>query len=530
MDKLKKEDLLKHLQLEHQKSEALAKDLEQREKDLRKALQQAQETALHLERTNRLAKIGGWELDLKTGKVDLTEEAKRLHGIDENFQPLKYSKGSEWYPPEAWPVVQEAVRQAIEEGKPYDLESPFITAKGKQIWVRVQGFPQFENGQISKIQGTFQDITDQVQARNRLRESEQLWKFAIEGNGDGVWSWDTVAAKVFFSKACKAMLGFEEHELDNNVQTWSSRVHPEDYARVMTEIKAHFEGRAPYRTEFRMRCKDGSYRWILDRGMVVSRAPDGSPLKVIGTYTDLSRIKAAEEKLLQSSRLASLGEMSAGIAHEINNPLAIIEGAVTLLGKFLDNPEKLKSNIEVIKKSCQRISKIIHGLKKFSRSDEKSEYSNYPLCAIVREGVVLIEHKAKREATPVTVDCQTHTEIFCNEVEVEQVVINLIANAIDAVKGQQDRWVKVLVFDDSDDVVLRVIDSGSGLPKNIVNRLFDPFFTTKKVGEGTGLGLSITKGIVESHQGTIQVIDSMPNTCFEVRFKRAITASAQQTA
>jgi PAS domain S-box-containing protein len=520
MKNLSTQELLENLRFEHQKSEALARDLELREKELRKTLEQSQETALHLERTNRLAKIGGWELDLKTGRVNLTEEAKRLHGIDENFQPLKYSTGAEWYPPEAWPTVQESVRQAIEEGIPYDLESPFITAKGEHIWVRVQGFPQFENGQIVKLQGTFQDITDQVKARNRLRESEQLWKFAIEGNGDGVWSWEPSSSVLFFSKACKAMLGFEDHEIGNSFEEWSKRVHPADAERVMVEVKAHLEGKAPYRTEHRMLCKDGTYKWILDRGMVVSRAPDGTPLKVIGTYTDLSRIKAAEEKLLQSSRLASLGEMSAGIAHEINNPLAIIEGAVALLSKFLNQPEKLKSNIEVIQKSCQRISKIINGLKKFSRSGEQTEYSNHSLCSIIREGVILIDHKAKRESTPITVDCQSLSEIYCNEVEIEQVVVNLISNAIDAVKNGPDRWVKISVFDEKGTVVLRVEDSGKGLPQGIADKLFDPFFTTKKVGEGTGLGLSITKGILESHQATIELLNHHPNTCFEVRFKK----------
>jgi PAS domain S-box-containing protein len=532
MENLKTEELLQNLRIQHQKSEALSKDLEKREEELKKALQQAQETAIHLERTNRLAKIGGWELNLKTGEVHLTEEAKRLHDIDEDFEPLKYSTGSEWYPPEVWPRVKLAVQNAIENAQPYDLESPFITAKGRRIWVRLQGFPLVNDGKVEKLQGTFHDITDQIQARNQLRESEQLWKFAIEGNGDGVWSWEVPTSKVFFSKAWKEMLGFEEHEIQGSLEEWSKRVHPDDMPKVMADISAHFEKNVPYINEHRVLCKDGTYKWILDRGMVVSRAPDGKPIKVIGTHTDLSRIKAAEEKLLQSSRLASLGEISAGIAHEINNPLAIIEGSASLLTRFLNNPEKLYTQIEAIKKSCHRISKIIMGLKKYSRSGDKLEHSNHALCAIVRECLVLTEHKAKRELTALNVDCQTHAEIFCNEVEIEQVIINLISNAIDAAKEQSDRWVKVFVFDDSNEVVLRVVDSGRGITQEVESKLFDPFFTTKKVGEGTGLGLSITKGILESHHASIQVLEGSENTCFEVRFARALANNAfgNQTA
>ena len=108
--------------------------------------------------------------------------------------------------------------------------------------------------------------------------------------------------------------------------------------------------------------------------------------------------------------------------------------------------------------------------------------------------------------------------MICDEVEIEQVLVNLINNAIDAVKMRPERWVKVALFDDANSVVLRVTDSGSGIPENVRDKLFEPFFTTKKVGEGTGLGLSITKGILDELRATISVVADSPNTCFEIRF------------
>jgi signal transduction histidine kinase len=227
--------------------------------------------------------------------------------------------------------------------------------------------------------------------------------------------------------------------------------------------------------------------------------------------------------ILKSShieKLASLGDMSAGVAHEINNPLAIISGTVELLPKFSDNPEKLASKIEIIQKSCNRIARIVKSLEKFSRSDEKSHFLPHRICKIAEEVMLLIGAKSKRHSTPVTLECSTQAAIFCDEVEIEQVLVNLINNGIDAVQGKPEKWVKVSIFEDGLSVVVRVIDSGLGISEKVQNKLFEPFFTTKKVGEGTGLGLSISRGILEEHKATIAVLRDSPNTCFEIRFSR----------
>ena len=112
--------------------------------------------------------------------------------------------------------------------------------------------------------------------------------------------------------------------------------------------------------------------------------------------------------------------------------------------------------------------------------------------------------------------------VFCDEVEIEQVFINLLNNAIDAVKDRPEKWVKISVFEDGNYVVIRTTDSGPGIPGNVRDKLFEPFFTTKSTGEGTGLGLSITKGILDEHNATITVVDESPNTCFEIKFPKSV--------
>ncbi len=254
---------------------------------------------------------------------------------------------------------------------------------------------------------------------------------------------------------------------------------------------------------------------------------NGSLISITGMSFDVTDHVRAQKKLeiekakfLHSAKLASLGEMAAGIAHEINNPLAVIVGASALLTKSRIDEEKHRARVELINKSASRISKIVSGLKKFSRSSEKSNYKSENLLQIISEVLILVEPKAKTLSTPIFLEIPSELELFCDQVEMEQVFINLISNSLDAIKDLEDRWVKVVAFDEGEYLKIQVIDSGGGIEPHIMDKLFEPFFTSKPVGEGTGLGLSISKGILESHRAKIEIDGTHRNTCFEIRFPK----------
>ena len=137
---------------------------------------------------------------------------------------------------------------------------------------------------------------------------------------------------------------------------------------------------------------------------------------------------------------------------------------------------------------------------------------------IVKESILLTETKAKRHNTIIKLSASSKAFIFCDEIEIEQVVVNLINNAIDAVKDLPERWIKIYILQEQDNILLKIIDSGLGIPLQVQDKLFDPFFTTKKVGEGTGLGLSITKGILDEHGASLTIDRQASNTCFVVSF------------
>ena len=244
--------------------------------------------------------------------------------------------------------------------------------------------------------------------------------------------------------------------------------------------------------------------------------------EIVARKLTQTKLEQERQRSIETAKLASLGEMAAGIAHEINNPLAIIDGSAQLLSHHKNNPKQLDTSINDIRKSCDRISRIVKSLKKFSRSSEhKNNYSLHQLSSIVSEAITLTNAKANRFHASVSFDCQSDALIKCDEVEIEQVVVNLINNGIYAVKDKSEKWVKLTLYEEDVNLItLEVMDSGTGIPKETQVKLFDPFFTTKQPGEGTGLGLSIAKGILDEHQARIMIDQASPNTCFIVKFNK----------
>jgi signal transduction histidine kinase len=228
-----------------------------------------------------------------------------------------------------------------------------------------------------------------------------------------------------------------------------------------------------------------------------------------------------QAQLVTSSRLSSLGEMAAGIAHEINNPLTIIHGQVNKIERLmkaeqLDN-EILTKSITSIQKTVERIGSIVRGLRFFARDGQQDPFVELSLQQLFDETLIFCGERFVKNNVRLEIDKdQSHIFILCRPVQLTQVFVNLLNNSFDAVQQMTGPWVKVEVKDHDTHIQLHFIDSGRGISENIANRIMEPFFTTKAPGSGTGLGLSISKGIVENHSGGIELMKSSRNTCFVV--------------
>lgn len=233
---------------------------------------------------------GGWQVSYVSGNVT------RLTG----YPPADWiGRADFWHEhihPDDRQRVQQAQQQLHASGQLMHRYR-FRHRDGQYRWIDDQlQLGRGADGQPVEIVGSWRDVTEQEQAQQQLLAEKRRWRFAVDGSDLGLWDWNLADDTVFFSTRWKTMLGYSEEQIGNQLSDWESRVHPHDRPRVMADVQRHLRGEVDfYVNEHRVRCKDGSYKWILDRGQVVERDEQGRALRMIGTHTDLTALKQREQ-------------------------------------------------------------------------------------------------------------------------------------------------------------------------------------------------------------------------------------------
>lgn len=263
------------------------------------------------------------------------------------------------------------------------------------------------------------------------------------------------------------------------------------------------------------------------------RSEDGhnTIIGAVMSFRDMTATLLAERerekertRLEASFQLAALGMMMAEVGHEINNPLTSITGSVWVMQKMLLEKElpveELKSKLTQIQSTVLRIDQIVKSLKNTTRSHDSEDSYNHCLKDILNDVMGICRPKLKCQNISFHIDESNPllTEDFaCHRVQLSQVLINLICNAIDAVEGLSQPWIKLDLHTNQGHLVCRISDSGQGVKAEMQEKIFAPFFSTKILGKGTGLGLSISKSIVESHGGELSLNPQVSASCFELK-------------
>lgn len=473
------------------------------------------------EEIQRIAKIGGWELDAATGETRWTPETYRIHGIPEGT-PTNSIMGINYYAAHDRGRIKRYVEECL-KGKAYHDVFEFIDAKGSKKWVEVMGKPVFDStGRVYKVAGTFQDISEKFEKNEENR-------FILEVLGIGLWKYNPVSQELFWDKGMHALYEIPETANKDSLglyKAWENSLAKEAKSRVSVELQLALKGEKEFDTTLEIDTKSQGRKAIAARGKV-KRNEQGDPIMMYGINYDrtkeekiASELELEKLKSIRNAKLASLGEMSAGIAHEINNPLAIIHGTIRVLAKVASDEEQLAKKVETIHLATERIAKIVKSLRKFSRTSDKSTFKGHFLSEIVNESLVLTNAKARSHSTQITLESKSAGKILCDDIEIEQVLVNLINDAIDAIQHLNERWITLEVHENENQVILRVRDSGPRISPDVEKKMFEPFFTTKPVGKGTGLGLSISKGILDEHHASIELLGDDPHTCFEICFPK----------
>jgi len=422
-------------------------------------------------------------------------------------------------------ALLEKDRQAILAGQG-NLETEFrvVLPDGTIKWISNRSSAVSSDAEGFLRVGMLLDITDRKAAEAALHASEALWKLALEGAGDGVWDWNLATGEEFFSRGIKSMFGYDEEDIPNLSAEMDARTHPDDVPQMNADRQAHFDGRAPvYRNEHRIRCKDGRWKWVLSRGMVIARDEDGRPLRMVGTHTDITDHKqgeaqqrALESQLRESQKMEAIGTLAGGVAHDFNNLLAAILGNLVLAREDVGEQHPAQESLTEINRAAIRARQLVQQILTFSRR-QTQEMLRQPLTPQVEEALGLM-----RSLLPASIKLNVRLSaaslpVLADATQMQQVLMNLCTNAWQAMEGRPGEITVALrevTLDASQGLqmgglasgsyaCLSVADNGPGMDEATQQRIFEPFFTTKAPGAGTGLGLAVVHGIVKAHRGAI---------------------------
>lgn len=234
-------------------------------------------------------------------------------------------------------------------------------------------------------------------------------------------------------------------------------------------------------------------------------------------------VQEKQERMIQSSKMSALGEMAGGIAHEINNPLSVIqlrsEYVRSLVQKGQFQTDKGLEAVAGILETVDRISRIVKGLRAFAREGGSDPMIWIDAQQLIQDALSLSQERFRVNGIEIRTEIDPRILLRCRPVEALQILLNLMNNSFDAVQGQPEKWIRISACEDEGSTLIEVADSGAGVHPAVRNKIFQPFFTTKPVGQGTGLGLSISKGLAERQGGELSFVESAQATTFRVRFE-----------
>lgn len=456
-----------------------------------------------------------------------------------------------------------ALGQARRRGWFDAVEMDYLRPDGSRLPVRISSAPL--PGEAGRVAVVVQDMSAQ-------RATEARLALALEATNDGIWDWDLVSDAVYRSPRMLTMLGYREDEWEGGFAGWQRMMHPDDVEAVEAQLRRHLAGdEEDYAATFRMRHRDGSWRWILSRGRARWDAA-GRAVRMIGTHTDISAQKAveaalmeseaalrqvneelearvreevvareeAQARLAQAQRMEALGQLAGGIAHDFNNVLQAVQGGARLLQGEPERADRVRRLATMVGEAAARGAAITRRLLAFARrADLRAEpVAPQELLGAMRE---MFRHTLGAGIEVRVQVAPGVPSLLADKGQLETVLVNLAANARDAMSGAGALVLSAVAesvtaggghpaaLKPGGYVRLSVSDTGVGMDAGTLARAAEPFFTTKPQGKGTGLGLAMARGFAEQSGGVLH-IESAPGRGTTVRLWFPVSPTMERIA
>ena len=414
------------------------------------------------------------------------------------------------------------IRSAMERGEPVRSELINYRKDGEPYWLELMITPVFdEKRRVVSFVSIQRDVSERKQAEQDRRISEERFRLVASMSTDAIWDLDLLTGSQWWSPGLTETFGHARNGEKWTPAIWREHVHPDDLSRILQlEDTAMASGARNFTQEYRFRMGDGTWALVVDSG-IIFRDDAGKPIRLLGSMTNISEKRAADERRQQSERLEAVGQLTGGVAHDFNNILTVILGNAELLLDHLSADQQARLMADVTIRAAERGAELTDRLLAFARRKPLE-----PQVLSLNDRVTPAETLIRR-TLPESIDIEIiraaglwKTEIDPGQLEVA--LLNLAVNARDAMPDggsltieTANSWLDEDYAAGHSEVVpgqyvmLSVSDTGHGMDRDTIHHAFEPFFTTKEVGKGSGLGLSMVFGFVKQSGGHIKIYSEL---------------------
>jgi NO-binding membrane sensor protein with MHYT domain/signal transduction histidine kinase len=491
-----------------------------------------QRSEAYLAEAQRLSHTGSFGWSLLSGEIFWSDETFRIFECDPVTKPTVELMIERTHPADRV-FVRQTIERASHDGKDFDYECRLVVPDGSIKYVHVVAHALSDESGSIEFVGAVTDATERKQAEEALRRSESNLAEAQRLTHTGSWAWRVAGRDALhLSEEWYRIYGFDPEE---GLSAWEDRLqrtHPEDRAKWQVAVDRAIGKKSDYEVEVRIVLPGGSVKYIHIVGHPVLNA-SGDVVQFVGSSMDISAGKRAEEALRQAqadlahvSRVTTMGELTASLAHEVNQPIAAASTNANTCLRWLagDTPniEEARAAAMRIVKDQTRAAEIVSRIRLLFNKDTPQQ-ELVDVNEVIREMIVLLRGETTRYSISVRTELAADLpQVMGDRVQLQQVMMNLIMNSIDAMKdadGTRELAIKSQRTE-SEEVAVFVTDSGVGLPPQQAEQIFNAFFTTKP--HGTGMGLRISRSIIESHGGRLWAADNSPrgaSFCFTLHTK-----------
>jgi|GEM_PF-1405344 len=518
------------------KRKEIEQQLEQMNANLEKLVEERAEKAIQLSvelekywLAAEHSKSGVWRYNVLTNALEWDSIMYELFGIEpEEFSGAYEAWESSLHPDDIEENVQ-ALQDTIATGKDLDILFRIIHRRTQEVrYIRGMGkVEKNSEGKTIAVFGTNWDVTDEVllsKEKEKIIQELEVYKQA-SGNAEvGVWEFDVAAQSTKWDDTLFRIYEFEKSKYPDHfihIDDFMKVVVPEDIDPLQRDLEFSLQTGKPLDVMFRIWVGEPrTLKYIRSKGQV-QRNEKGEVVSMYGTNWDvtkemkladerekaLNQLRNAQSQLIQSEKMASLGILTAGVAHELNNPLNYIMGGYYAIQQELEDHaaikvDDLKEYLSWVKEGAERATTIVKGLNLFSRNtEEKTE--EFDLHQVIEDCLLMLHNKYKDRIHIRKKYVAGQLWIKGNSGKLHQAMLNILSNAIDAIEKKGE--VVIETKSNSNEWIVVVSDNGRGIEDSKIEKVMDPFFTTKPPGKGTGLGLSITNSIIQEHNGRLDI-------------------------